>query len=127
MENCLNIEVNHYKDLDGYKIEVDKTIEKMISKNERLIFASVAEKVGITPFTISRYPELRTYILKKMSYYKELQVINKKIDRAVDSLLRSKQSLTFISIVNRCKFGSDMLYGNQYIKDRIRSVLAARN
>jgi hypothetical protein len=127
MENCLNTEGVYYRDLDEYKINIDKTIEKMISKNERLIFASVAEKVGITPFTISRYPELRTYILKKMSYYKELQVINQKIDRAVDSLIRSKQSITFISIANRCKFGSDMLYQNQYIKDKIRSALAARN
>lgn len=127
MENCLNTEGIYYKDLDEYKIDINRTIEKMISKNERLIFASVAEKVGITPFTISRYPELRTYILKKMSYYKELQVINQKIDRAVDSLLRSKQSLTFVSIANRCKFDSDMIYRNQYVKDKIRSVLAARN
>jgi hypothetical protein len=127
MEYCLNAEGIYYKDLDEYKIDIDKAIEEMISKNERLVFAAVAEKVGLTPFTISRYPELRTYVLQKMVYYKEIQVIGQKIDRAVDSLLRSKQTITFISIANKCKFASDMLYRNQYIKDKIRSAIAARN
>jgi hypothetical protein len=58
-----------------------------------------------------------------MVYYKEIYLINKKIDRAVDNLLKTSKSLTFISIISKCRFGSDAIYQNQYIKDKIRSVL----
>lgn len=123
MENCLNIIDTGYKDIEDYKIDVNNTIKYMISKNERLVFAIVAEKSGVTRFVVRQYPELRNYILQRMVYYKEIQVINKKIDRAVNSLLKSNKSLTFISIINKCRFSSDAIYQNQYIKSKIRSVL----
>lgn len=123
MENCLDVTDIYYKDIEEYKIDVDNTIEYMISRNERLVFAIVAEKSGVSRFVVRQYPELRNYLLQRMIYYKEIQVINKKINRAVNSLLKSNKSLTFISIINKCRFSSDAIYQNKYIKTKIRSLL----
>jgi hypothetical protein len=125
MESCLNTVEIYYKDIDEYKININTIIEQMISENERLAFAVVSEKAGITPFIIRRYPELRTYMLQRMVYYKEIYVINQKINRVVNNIVKSNKSITFIEIVKRCKFSSDIIYQNQYIKDKIRSVLSA--
>lgn len=125
MENCLNTTKTLYKDIQEYKNEIDNVIQNMIYNKERLVFAIVAEKSGITRFVIRKYPELRNYILNKMVHYKEIHVINEKIDRAVASLLKSNNSITFIAIVNKCKFNSDMIYRNQYIKDRIKNIIAS--
>jgi hypothetical protein len=127
MENCLNITDIYYKDIEEYKIDINNAIEYMISKNERLVFAIVAEKSGITRFVVRQYPELRNYILQRMIYYKEIQAINKKINRAVNSLLKSNKSITFISIINKCRFSSDAIYQNEYIKSKIRSLLIENN
>jgi hypothetical protein len=127
MENCLNSEVTRYKDLEEYKSDVNNIIENMISQKERLVFALVCEKADINPLTIRRYPELRSYILERMVYYKELHVINSKIDKVVNNLIKANKRITFLEIVNRCKFSSEMIYRNQYIKDRIRSVIALSN
>lgn len=124
MENCLNAAESRYKDIEEYKIDVDNVIEKMISKDERLVFAIVAERAGVTRFVVRQYPELRNYILQKIVFYKEMQIINQKIDRAVMSLLKAKRSLTLMSIINKCNLGSVDAYNNQYIKDKIRRVLA---
>lgn len=127
VENCLNNIDTYYKDIEEYKIDINNTIEHIISKNERLVFAIVAEKAGVTRFVVRQYPELRNYILQRMVYYKEINIINKKIDRAVNSLLKANKSITFISIINKCKFNSDAVYQNQYIKDRIRTLLIENN
>lgn len=124
MENCLSTTKTFYKDIEEYKNDIDSVIQNMIYNKERLVFAIVAEKSGVTRFVIRQYPELRNYILHKMVYYKEIHVINQKIDRAVASLLRSNKSITFIAIVNKCKFNADIIYKNQYIKNKIRSVIA---
>lgn len=123
METCLNTTDIYYKDVEEYKFDIESIIKEMILKNERLVFAVVAEKSGITRFVIRQYPELRNFILEKMVYYKEIQVFNKKINRAVDSLIRSNKSITFMSIVNKCKFNSDIIYQNQYIRTKIRDIL----
>ncbi len=126
MESCLNTTEIYYKHLEEYKVDINNTIEAMITANERLVFALVAEKSGVTNFVVRKYPELRNYILQQLVYYKELQVINQKIDRAVNSLVKANKTLTFVAIVNKCKFSSEMIYQNQYIKDKIRSVLSNR-
>lgn len=123
MENCINFVENAYKDIEEYKIDIDKTIEHMISSKERLVFAVVAERAGVTRFIVRQYPELRNYILQRMVYYKEIHVINHKIQKAVESLQKANKSITFMSIINKCKFDSDMIYKNQYVKDRILSTL----
>ncbi len=123
MENCLSSTDVYYKNIDEYKVDIVTVIEHMISKNERLVFAIVAEKADITRFIIREYPELRNYILHKITYCKEIHAINKKINRAVNSLLKSNKNITFISIINKCRFSSDIIYQNQYIKDQIRNVL----
>jgi hypothetical protein len=126
MESCLNTAEIYYKDLEEYKIDINNTIEHMISTNERLVFALVAEKAGVTNFVVRKYPELRNYILQQLVYYREIKVINQKIDKAVNSLVKSNKTVTFLAIVNKCKFSSDMIYQNQYIKERIRKVLSDR-
>jgi hypothetical protein len=126
MENCLNTAEIYYKDLEEYKVDINSTIEHMISTNERLVFALVAEKAGVTNFVVRKYPELRNYILQQLVYYKEIKVINQKIDKAVNSLVKSNKTVTFLAIVNKCKFSSAMIYQNQYIKERIRRVLSDR-
>jgi hypothetical protein len=126
MENCLNTAEIYYKDLEEYKIDINNTIEHMISTNERLVFALVAEKAGVTNSVVRKYPELRNYILQQLVYYREIKVINQKIDKAVNSLVKAKKTITFLGIVNKCKFSSDMIYQNQYIKERIRRVLSDR-
>lgn len=126
MENCLNTAEIYYKDLEEYKIDINNTIEHMISINERLVFALVAEKAGVTNFVVRKYPELRNYILQQLVYYREIKVINQKIDKAVNSLVKANKTITFLAIVNKCKFSSDMIYQNQYIKERIRRVLSDR-
>jgi hypothetical protein len=127
MENCLNTTELFYKDLEEYRNDINTSIENMISTNERLVFALVAEKAGVTNFVVRKYPELRNYILQQLVHYKEIQVINQKIDRAVNSLIKTNKTITFLAIVNKCKFNSDMIYQNQYIKDKIRQVLSIRS
>lgn len=124
MENCLNTTESYYKDVDGYKIDVDTVIISMISKNERLVFAVIAERSSITRFVVRQYPQLRNYILERMVYYKEMQVVNQKIDRAVKSLIKAGRRITFMAIINKCRITTDMAYQNVYIKDRIRNVLS---
>jgi hypothetical protein len=127
MEHCLNSEQIAYKGLEDHQNEVNSIIENMISQKERLVFAIVCERADITPFTIRRHPELRTYILERMKYYKELHVIDSKIDRVVSNLVKANKKITFLELINRCKFSSEMINGNQYLKDRIRSVIASYN
>lgn len=124
MENALNNTGLFYKGIEEYENDIDNVIEAMIHKNERIVFALVAEKAGVTNFVVRKYPELRNYILSQIKHYKEIQVINQKIDRASESLIKQGKALTFMSIINKCKFPSDVAYQNPYIKDKIRSVLA---
>jgi hypothetical protein len=126
MENCLNTAEIYYKDLEEYKVDINNTIEHMISTNERLVFALVAEKAGVTNFVVRKHPELRNYILQQLVYYRDIKVINQKIDKAVSSLVKANKTITFLAIVNKCKFSSDMIYQNQYIKERIRKVISDR-
>lgn len=127
MENCLSTTDVYFENEDNFKAEIERVIEEMICDNERLVFAEVAEKAGVTRFIVRRYPELRNYILKRMMYYKDLQVINQRIDRAVSSLLKSNKKITFIAIIGKCKFTTEMIYQNPYIRDRIRNILATNN
>ena len=125
MESCLNSIEIYYKDIEEYKIDIDNVINHMLCKNETIGICCYCRKSRYNLLcnkTISC--ELRNCILRKMEYYKEIQIINRKIDRAVNSLIKSNKSLTFISIINKCRFASDVVYQNKYIKDKIRSVLA---
>lgn len=124
MGNCLSTTGIYYKDIEEYKTDINAVIENMIANNERLVFSVVAEKASITPFVIRQYPDLRNYILQTMVNYKEIQVLKEKIEKAVASLTKSNKSLTFLAIINKCKFDSNMVYQNQYIKEKIRSLIA---
>lgn len=123
MENFITNKDTGYKNLEEYEIHILMIIEDIILKNQRLVFATVAEKAGVTNLVIREFPELRGYILQKIKYYKETKLIHQKIDRAVASLLKRNKSLTFISIIGSCNFDSKTIYQNQFIKDKIRKVL----
>jgi hypothetical protein len=124
MENHRINEAMQYKSVDEYKTDILMIIEDIIIKNRRLVFATVAEKADITNVVIRQNPELRNYILEKIKYYKETQLIHHKIDRAVASLLKRNKNLTFMSIMDSCNFDTKTMYQNQYIKDKIRKVLS---
>ncbi len=124
MDNCLRSEELHTKTGEEYKAHIDSIILDILEKAETLVFANVVKKAGITPFIINQYPELRSYILEKMKTLKEIYSINKKIDKAVASLLKSNKAVTFLAIINRCKIDLDNVYHNEYIKDKIRIEIA---
>ncbi|WPC43471.1 hypothetical protein [Clostridium sp. JS66] len=119
---CIEKEIE-CSNAEDYKININNTLKSMISKDERICFAIIAERSGVTRFVIRQYPELRNYILEKMAYYKEIQVIDRKINRSLRSLLKNNKSVTFISLINKCKFTTDTVYHNEYIKQKIRSVI----
>lgn len=123
MENALNNTGLFYKSVEEYQADVSSVIEMMIIKNERLVFAVVAERAGVTNFVVRKYPELRNYILQEVMHYKEIQVIDQKISKAAASLVKHNKPLTFISIINKCKFSQELVYKNSYIKDKIREIL----
>ena len=113
-------DVGNQKKLSKYKSDIDEAIKTIISKEDRLVFASVVKAADITNITVFKYPELRGYILEKIKVEKEIQAINKKVDRAIARLTKVNRRITFISLMNSCKFNLDHVYKNPYIKERIR-------
>lgn len=121
MESCLNL--SSYKDVEDYKNDIDNAIQDILNRNERLTFASVVKNVDITPITISKYPELRMYILENIKLKKEMKVIDDKINRAASKILNSKENLTFMGLVKRCRFSLELVYKNPYIKESLLKAL----
>ncbi|MGG7163204.1 hypothetical protein [Clostridium ihumii] len=121
MESCLNL--SSYKDVEDYKNDIDNAIQDILNRNERLTFASVVKNVDITPITISKYPELRMYILENIKLKKEMKVIDDKINRATSKILNSKENLTFMGLVKRCRFSLELVYKNPYIKESLLKAL----
>lgn len=121
MESCLNL--SSYKDVEDYKNDIDNAIQDILNRNERLTFASVVKNVDITPITISKYPELRMYILENIKLKKEMKVIYDKINRAASKILNSKENLTFMGLVKRCRFSLELVYKNPYIKESLLKAL----
>lgn len=123
MENLITNEGISYKDIEDYKIDVNKTIETIIHEKDKLVFANVARKVGVNEFVIREFPQLRKFILERILYYKKIKVINDKIDRIVNNLIKAKKNVTFVGVMNRCKFTDDMYEEQAYIKDKIRKAV----
>jgi hypothetical protein len=129
MENYITKDTKFYNDtenedkLNKYKANIDEAIKTIISKESRLVFASVVKVADITNITVFKYPELRGYILEKIKFEKEIQSINKKIDRAVARLNKGNKNITFIALMNSCRFNADHIHSNPYIKGRIREAV----
>ena len=124
MENY-NINRNiQCKCVEEYKNDILFVIENIVIKNQRLVFATVAEKSCVTNLVIRQHPELRSYILEQIKHAKETQLVDQKIDRAVASLIKRNKSLTFMALMDSCNFDTKAVYQNQYIKDKIRKVLS---
>lgn len=123
MENLITNEGISYKDIEDYKIDVNKTIEIIILEKDKLVFANVARKSGVNEFVIREFPQLRKFILERILYYKKIKVINDKIDRIVNNLIKAKKNVTFVGVMNRCKFTDDMYEEQAYIKDKIRKAV----
>lgn len=125
METNLSItKTDNSKIIEEYTLTIDNIVESMLSKNQLLSFASIIEETTITPITIKKYPELKKYILAKISHYKELQIIDIQINKAVEKLLKSNQNITFTSIVQKCNFSSSSVYQNSYIKRKILNAIS---
>jgi hypothetical protein len=123
MDICLNDVDLNIETEEEYKIHVDNAIVNILLNEERLVFASVVEKAKITPFIISKHIGLRIYILERMKYHKEMYIIDKKINRAVISLLKSNRNITFLSIINKCKISMDTAYQDQIIKNKVKDAI----
>lgn len=129
MENYITKDNEFYNDVENadnlskYKLDIDEAIKAIISKEDRLVFASVVKVADITNITVFKYPELRGYILEKIKFEKEIQAIDKKIYRAIARLNKGNRRITFISLMNSCKFNSDHIYNNPYIKEKIRAAV----
>jgi len=129
MENYITKDNEFYNDVENadnlskYKLDIDEAIKAIISKEDRLVFASVVKGADITNITVLKYPELGGYILEKIKFEKEIQAIDKKIDRAIARLNKGNRRITFISLMNSCKFNSDHIYNNPYIKEKIRAAV----
>lgn len=109
--------------VDKYKKSIDSAIQEIINSDKRLVFANVAKEAEVTNITVYKYPELRTYILKEIEFQKQLQVINEKIEKAVNRLKKSKKKVTFVALMNSCNFDFDDMARNVYIKARVREAV----
>lgn len=129
MENYITKDNEFYNNVENadnlskYKLDIDEAIKAIISKEDRLVFASVVKVADITNITVFKYPELRGYILEKIKFEKEIQAIDKKIDRAIARLNKGNRRITFISLMNSCKFNADHIYNNPCIKEKIRAAV----
>jgi len=129
MENDITKDYDFYNDIDRekklkeYKMQIDNAIKDIISKGSRLVFANVVKAGDISNITVFKYPELREYILISIKYAKEIQVINQRIDRAIARMIKGNKKITFISLMNSCRFNSEDIYKNTYIKERIRRIV----
>jgi len=129
MENYITKENGFYNDMENqdelnkYKADVDEAIRTIINKGDRLFFANVVKVANITNITVFKHPELRGYILDKIKISKEIQDINKKIDRAVARLTKGNKKITFVALMNSCRFNADHISSNPYIKERIRAAV----
>lgn len=109
--------------VEQYKKSIDSAIQDIINNGKRLVFANVAKEADVTNIAVYKYPELRTYILKEIEFQKQLQVINGKIEKAVNRLKKSKKKVTFIALMNSCNFDYEDMARNAYIKERVREVV----
>lgn len=133
MENYITKAEGFYYDGNGcyeedsvveqYKKSIDSAIQDIINNGKRLVFANVAKEADVTNIAVYKYPELRTYILKEIEFQKQLQVINEKIEKAVNRLKKSKKKVTFIALMNSCNFDYEDMARNAYIKERVREVV----
>ncbi len=114
---------NEYNKLEIYKLRIDEAIKNIIAKGGRLVFASVVKEGEITNIIVMKHPELRSYILSKIKFEKEKQVINEIIDKAVTGLFKRNKRITYISVLSKCKFPSGHVYKSDYIKQQIRDVV----
>lgn len=86
------------------KEKVQRNVKELIWNKERVVFANVVKAAEISPIIIYKHPELRTYILQEIKKQKELQWINYKIDKVVERMIKKNIRLSYMGIINRCKF-----------------------
>lgn len=119
MENCLSFNTPSYKNIEDYKNDIKTNIIEILDSNEKLNFALIVKKSSISPIIIKKYPELRSYILQNIKHYKETKLIDDKIAKATNKILDCNEPLTFMAIIKKCRFSSDMIYKNNYIKEKV--------
>lgn len=123
MDFCETRDELYFKELEEYKEEINKAIEQINKDNNRLVFANVVKTAGINEFIVRRYPDLRLFILDRIKYYKEIKIIDDKIDRAINTLIKSDKNITVIALMNKCKFQPELIHNNIYLKEKIRKAV----
>lgn len=123
MENSITNEEISYKDIDEYKNDIISTIENILITYDNLVFANVAKKSGVNEFVIRKFPQLRMFILQEILKYKKKHVINSRIEKVVNSLIKSKKNISFVTVLNKCKFTSEYDEERDYINRRIRELV----
>ena len=124
MSHLLMEDVYTYKSLDEYKSSIDITIAEILLTTENLVFANVARKSGVNEFVIRKFPELRGFILKQIMKHKNRHVINCRILKVVENLNRGKKNISFLTVLNKCKFSNELELEKEYIYKRIKEVIA---
>ena len=92
------------EEVEILKNKVDESIIRIIEKKERLVFANVVKDADISNITVFRYPEIRGYVLNQIKTQKEIQCINAKIERVINNLKKRGKRITFVAVMNKCKF-----------------------
>lgn len=120
MENSLTNDGIYYKSIEEYKISIDKVINEILNSTEDLIFANVVKRAGVNEFVIRKYPQLRNYALEKIFKHKKQHVISCKIEKVVNNLIKNNKNVTFISVLNKCKFSDDYYEEKEFIHEKIK-------
>lgn len=106
-----------------YRDNIDNALEKIVALNDRLVFFNVVKEADISSIDIYRHPGLRSYILEKIKEKKIEIYIDKKINRVVSDLVAKDKKVSFVTVMNRCKFTQEELKDNPIIKDKIRRIV----
>lgn len=113
-----------YLQLDEYKNKVKETISLALQKTDSIIFANIAREAGVNEFVIRKYPALRTFILNEILQVKKKHVINCRIEKVVNNLISKNQNITYVTVINKCKFSNEFNEEREFINSRIRELIA---
>lgn len=116
------------KSLEDYIHAVDQFVYKTASTGEDISFADIVHKLDISPITVLRHGDLKSYILNKVHVcrkekQKRLAKLESKIDRAIDRLINVGESMTFMSIIHKAKLSTSDIYAFPSLKDKITCAI----
>lgn len=114
------IEERQYEDLQE---KVDRAIEVLQNEEKRLVFASVVKEADITNIMVYKNPEIRAYILESIKTAKEVEKINKRINRVREKLKNRNGKVSYVAMLRGCGFSSADMQKYPFIKSKIRDAV----